>query len=144
MRELAAAARSQGIHPCWYHSIMDWHHPDYLPRRDWEAETRSAAGARHARYREYLHAQVGELLTKYGDIGVMWFDGQWEGSWTHEMGRTLYARCRALQPERHRQQPRRRLVTRHASAIRSAISARRSRKFPPPDGPAWTGSPASR
>jgi alpha-L-fucosidase len=98
MKELATAARSQGLRPCWYHSIMDWHHRDYLPRRDWEAETRSAAGARYARYLEYLHAQVGELLTNYGEIGVMWFDGQWEGSWTHEMGRALYARCRELQP----------------------------------------------
>ena len=97
MKALAAAARAQGIRPCWYHSIMDWHHPDYLPRRDWEAETRSTAGARYARYFEYLQAQVGELLTNYGDIGVMWFDGQWEGSWTHQMGRALYARCRALQ-----------------------------------------------
>ena len=98
MRELAAATRSHGLRQCWYHSIMDWHHPEYLPRRDWEAESRPATGARYARYLEYLHAQVGELLSNYGEIGVMWFDGQWEGSWTHEMGRALYARCRALQP----------------------------------------------
>ena len=97
MREIADACRRQGIRPCWYHSIMDWHHPDYLPRRDWEAETRSAEGARYARFREYLHGQVAELLTRYGDIGVMWFDGQWEGTWTHEMGRELYRRCKSLQ-----------------------------------------------
>src|SRR5690606_28357131 len=36
MREIAEASRRHGIVPCWYHSIMDWHHPDYLPRRDWE------------------------------------------------------------------------------------------------------------
>ena len=98
MREMADACRRQSIRQCWYHSIMDWHHPDYLPRRDWEAETRSAGGARYARYLEYLHGQVSELLTNYGDIGVMWFDGQWEGTWTHEMGRTLYQRCKTLQP----------------------------------------------
>jgi len=98
MREMADACRRQEIRQCWYHSIMDWHHPDYLPRRDWEAETRSAEGARYARYLEYLHGQVTELLTNYGDIGVMWFDGQWEGSWTHEMGRVLYQKCKTLQP----------------------------------------------
>jgi len=98
MAEMAAASRRAGIHQCWYHSIMDWHHPDYLPRRDWEAETRSADGAHFARYVEYLHGQVTELLTKYGDIGVMWFDGQWEGTWTHELGKALYAKCRSLQP----------------------------------------------
>ena len=25
-----------GIQLCFYHSIMDWHHPDYLPRRTWK------------------------------------------------------------------------------------------------------------
>ncbi|HEY6808799.1 MAG TPA: alpha-L-fucosidase, partial [Gemmatimonadales bacterium] len=72
--------------------------PDYLPRRDWEAETRLVGDAHFSRYVEYLHGQVTELLTKYGDIGVMWFDGQWEGTWTHELGKALYAKCRSLQP----------------------------------------------
>ncbi|HSB54740.1 MAG TPA: alpha-L-fucosidase [Gemmatimonadales bacterium] len=98
MREIAAACRRHGVRPCWYHSIMDWHHPDYLPRRAWEAETRSAAGAKYARFIPYLHGQVRELLTNYGDIGVMWFDGQWEESWTQEMGKALYRHCKALQP----------------------------------------------
>ena len=80
MAEMAAASRRAGIHQCWYHSIMDWHHPDYLPRRDWEAESRPVGAAHFARYAEYLHGQVTELLTKYGDVGVMWFDGQWEGT----------------------------------------------------------------
>jgi alpha-L-fucosidase len=98
MKELAEACRRQGMRICWYHSIMDWHHPDYLPRRDWEAEQRTATGAKFSRYLSYLHAQVSELLTRYGDIGVMWFDGQWEGTWTHEMGEALYRLCRDLQP----------------------------------------------
>lgn len=98
MAEIAAACRRNDLRPCWYHSIMDWHHPDYLPRRDWEAETRPVGEARYSRYLEYLHRQVTELLTRYGDIGVMWFDGQWEGTWTHEMGQALYRKCRSLQP----------------------------------------------
>jgi alpha-L-fucosidase len=98
MKEMAAASRRAGLHQCWYHSIMDWHHPDYLPRRDWEAESRPAAGAHFAKFVPYLHGQVTELLTNYGDIGVMWFDGNWEGTWTHELGLALYDRCRAVQP----------------------------------------------
>src|ERR1043166_4399986 len=98
MREMAEASRRHGLRQCWYHSIMDWHHPDYLPRRDWEAASRPVGDATYARYVEHLHGQVAELLTNYGDIGVMWFDGQWEETWTHEMGRALYARCRELQP----------------------------------------------
>ncbi len=96
MRELADACAEHGLKMCWYHSIMDWHHPDYLPRRGWE--TRSSEGADFERYVEYLRSQVTELLSNYGDIGVMWFDGQWEGTWTHAYGKPLYDLCRELQP----------------------------------------------
>lgn len=99
MREMAAACRKQGVVPCWYHSIMDWHHPDYLPRRPWEVADRPEAGADFDRFNTYLNNQVTELLTNYGPIGVMWFDGQWEGTWTHERGVELYNLCRRLQPD---------------------------------------------
>ena len=98
MKALANECRRQGMKICWYYSIMDWHHPDYLPRRDWEAATRPVDGARYGRFVQYLHGCVEQLLRNYGDIGVMWFDGQWEQTWTHELGRALYARCLALQP----------------------------------------------
>ena len=97
MAELADACRRHGLRISWYHSIMDWHHADYLPRRDWEE--RSAEGADFDRYVAYLHAQVTELLTNYGDVGVMWFDGEWEATWNHERGRALYDLCRSLQPD---------------------------------------------
>ena len=98
MKELATAARTEGLRVGWYHSIMDWHHPDYLPRREWEAADRPAGDADMTRYVRYLRAQVRELLTNYGDIGVMWFDGQWESTWTHEWGQALYDLCLELQP----------------------------------------------
>ncbi len=96
--ELAEAARRHGLRLGWYHSIMDWHHPDYLPRRGWESD-RSSEGADFDRYVDYLRAQVTELLTDYGPIDVMWFDGEWEATWTSEYGRELYALCRELQPQ---------------------------------------------
>ena len=98
MREVSDACRRHGVVPCWYHSILDWHHPDYLPRRDWEAPQRPTDGASFTRYVAFLHAQVEELLTQYGDIGVMWFDGEWESTWTQDLGRALADKCRALQP----------------------------------------------
>lgn len=98
MRMVADACRRHGVVPCWYHSIMDWHHPDYLPRRGWEAPQRPSDGASFTRYVEFLHAQVEELLTQYGDIGVMWFDGEWESTWTRELGAALADKCRTLQP----------------------------------------------
>ena len=95
--ELATACRKQGITFCTYHSIMDWHHPDYLPRRPWET-TRSTDGADFKRFESYLHAQVTEIVERYRP-GVMWFDGEWENTWTHERGLKLWSLCRALDPK---------------------------------------------
>ncbi len=97
MKELSDACREQGLKMCWYHSIMDWHHPDYLPRRDWE--NRPAEGADFNRFVQHLKNQVRELLTNYGPIGVMWFDGEWENTWNHEYGLALYQFCREIRPE---------------------------------------------
>ena len=96
MKELADACAKHDMKMCWYHSIMDWNHPDYLPRRGWE--DRSAEGADFDRYVEYMRGQVTELLTNYGPIGVMWFDGEWESTWNHDYGQELYDLCRSLQP----------------------------------------------
>jgi alpha-L-fucosidase len=98
-RDLATALRKRKIRVGWYHSIMDWHHPDYLPRRDWEATSRPAGDANFARYVEYLHTQVDEILTNYGPIDILWFDGQWEATWTHELGTALEQRIRARSPQ---------------------------------------------
>jgi len=99
MAELAEACRRHGLKMCWYHSIMDWHHPDYLPRRGWEVADRPAEGADFDRFAAYLHAQVTELLTNYGPIGIMWFDGEWESTWNHSYGQPLYDLCLELQPD---------------------------------------------
>ena len=98
LAELSAACARGGVRFCTYHSIMDWHHPDYLPRRTWEAADRPAAGADFERFVKYLHAQVTEVITKYHP-GVLWFDGEWENTWTHEQGVALYQLCRSLDPE---------------------------------------------
>ncbi len=96
MAELSQSVRKNGLKMGWYHSIMDWHHPDYLPRRDWETN-RSTIGADFNKYNNFLNSQVTELLTNYGDISVMWFDGEWESTWNHERGSKLYNLCRQLQ-----------------------------------------------
>jgi alpha-L-fucosidase len=98
MKELSEACRIEGIKICWYHSIMDWHHPDYLPRRDWE-KTRSTEGANYDRYVQHMKNQLKELTTNYGNIGVLWFDGEWESTWNRERGRDLYNYVRELQPD---------------------------------------------
>jgi len=45
-----------------------------------------------------MKGQLRELLTTYGPVGVLWFDGQWEGTWTAPRGRDLYDYVRGLQP----------------------------------------------
>ncbi|HZI32061.1 MAG TPA: alpha-L-fucosidase, partial [Candidatus Binatia bacterium] len=47
----------------------------------------------------YLKPQVKELLTNYGPIGIMWFDGEWIKDWTPENGQDMYAWCRSIQPK---------------------------------------------
>jgi alpha-L-fucosidase len=96
LKELSEECHKQGIKICFYHSIMDWHHPDYLPRRDWES--RSTEGAAFDRYVQYMKGQLKELVTNYGEIGVLWFDGEWENTWDKERGTELYQYVRSLQP----------------------------------------------
>ncbi len=97
MKELVEACRAEGIRIGWYYSILDWHHPDYLPRRP--GDTRPEDGADFERCVEYLHSQVRELLTNYGLIDVMWFDGEWDKTWTHRHGLEMYSLVRGLQPQ---------------------------------------------
>lgn len=99
LAEVAEAFRGRGLRVGWYHSILDWSHRDYLPRRGWEEAARPAGGADFERYVAHLHGQVTELLTRYGDVGVMWFDGEWERNWNHQRGQALYDLCRSLQPD---------------------------------------------
>ena len=98
MKELSEACRKEGLTMCWYHSIMDWHHPDYLPRREWEKD-RPTQGADFDRYVGYMKGQLRELLTNYGEIGVLWFDGEWESTWNTARGKDLYEYVRGLQPQ---------------------------------------------
>jgi alpha-L-fucosidase len=76
---LVSAFRARGLGIGFYHSLVDWHHPEFPvdglhPRRDDRQFIEAAGGRDIARYREFLHGQVAELLTRYGDIDTMWFD----------------------------------------------------------------------
>jgi len=79
IRDFVNAFRAAGLHVGFYHSLIDWHHPDFPsdqfhPRRD-DPAYRAANPARDmGRYADYLHGQVRELLTDYGRIDVMWLD----------------------------------------------------------------------
>lgn len=75
----AAAARERGLGVGFYHSLIDWHHPRFPvdglhPGRDDDAFRERESGRDIGEYARYLHAQVEELLTWYGQIDTMWFD----------------------------------------------------------------------
>ena len=97
IKELAAACKKAGLKFCVYYSIMDWHHPDYPPRRPWNDTARGTPDM--DRYVKFMKGQLKELVTNYGPLGILWFDGEWEPTWTQERGRDLYAYVRGLQPD---------------------------------------------
>jgi alpha-L-fucosidase len=97
LQELADACRTEGVKLCFYHSIMDWHHPDYANRRKYHHL--SDGNPDMDRYVAYMKGQLKELITRYGPLGILWFDGEWEPAWTHERGEDLYNYVRSLQPD---------------------------------------------
>ncbi len=97
VKELAAACKKEGIVFCTYHSICDWRHPDY-PLGSPGGKSQKPAPDME-RYNWYLKNQLAELISKYGPLGVLWFDGEWEKPWSHERGLDLYNWVRSLQPD---------------------------------------------
>jgi alpha-L-fucosidase len=85
VKELAAAAHAAGLKFGLYYSQPDWHHPDaFVPER-------------HDRYLAYLQTQVRELLTNYGRVDILWFDGL--GKQAEDYGAIAVNRmARELQP----------------------------------------------
>ena len=73
------AFRKEGLKIGLYHSLIDWHHPDYTvdkmhPQRNSPDKAKLNEGRDGKKYTAYLHSQVRELLTNFGKIDIMWFD----------------------------------------------------------------------
>ena len=70
LHELAnAIARRSDMKIGFYSSLLDWQHPAYRFRKE--------SGLAWSDYLEFLHGQVRELCTNFGEIACMWFDGDW-------------------------------------------------------------------
>ncbi len=79
IRPIVDAFRAEGLRVGFYHSVIDWHHPEFPvdglhPQRDDLAYREANKNRDIAKYREYLHGQTRELLTQYGKVDIMWFD----------------------------------------------------------------------
>ena len=79
IKQLADECRVQGIKLGFYYSLVDWNRDDYQWRtgRTGKASGRTAPSDWDS-YINFMKAQITELLTDYGDIAVMWFDGHWD------------------------------------------------------------------
>ena len=85
VREFVDECNKQGIVPFFYHTLLDWWHPEY--------------NGDFAVYIDYLIKSVEILCTNYGKIGGLWFDGFWnkrDANWQFDR---LYAMIRKHQPE---------------------------------------------
>lgn len=93
LKELQLECEKQGILFCTYYSILDWRHPDYPVRHGGDAKDISKFNMDI--FNTYVKDQLKEIITGYR-ANLLWFDGEWESPWTHEMGMDLYAYCRSL------------------------------------------------
>ncbi len=84
LKSIVEAFREEGLHVGFYHSLLDWHHPEFPvdhhhPMRDDKIFRERNKNRDIRKYSEYLHAQVRELLTKFGRIDYIFFDFSYPG-----------------------------------------------------------------
>lgn len=102
--EFADAMRAEGIRVGIYFSLSDWHHPDYPAFTEADKPYRFGMSPptppveQWDRYHDYMCGQLRELLTNYGTIDILWFDGGWERSVDHWRGEEVFELIRSLQP----------------------------------------------
>jgi len=79
VKAIADECHKQGIKLFLYYSLLDWRRDDYSY---WTGRTGQGTG-RTVRgdwnnYIKFMENQLTELLTNYGEIGGIWFDGYWD------------------------------------------------------------------
>lgn len=78
LKALAEECRQQGIKLFFYYSLLDWHRDDYFPRGRTGTGIPGRGEGQWEDYIAFMKAQLKELLTNYGEIGGIWFDGHWD------------------------------------------------------------------
>lgn len=78
IKELAEECQKQGIKLHLYYSHLDWTREDYYPLGRTGHGTGRTSHGEWATYYEFMNHQLTELLTNYGPIGAIWFDGMWD------------------------------------------------------------------
>jgi alpha-L-fucosidase len=102
--EFVDAARENDLRVGLYYSLCDWHHPDYPAFTDADrpyvlGRHRRPSPEQWERFVAFQFGQLEELLTGYGSIDLVWFDGGWERSAQEWRSLELRERIRGWQPE---------------------------------------------
>jgi len=98
LKMLADECRKQGIKLFFYHSQLDWYQDNYFPRGNTGRTTGRPEKGDWYKYLDFMDGQLRELLTGYGEIGGIWFDGMWDkrdADWRLEK---TYSLIHSLQP----------------------------------------------
>lgn len=78
LKEIADECHKQGIKLHLYYSHIDWTREDYPRGRTGHNTGRDVSGQDWPHYYDFMNNQLTELLTNYGPIGAIWFDGWWD------------------------------------------------------------------
>jgi alpha-L-fucosidase len=102
--QFTQAFRSEGLRVGLYYSLIDWHHPDYPAFEEADkpyrwGRWRQPTEAQWKRFLGFMFGQIRELLTNYGKIDLLWFDGGWERTPEQWRSTDLHKMMKQLQPE---------------------------------------------
>lgn len=78
VKELADACQKQDMRLHLYYSHLDWTREDYYPLGSTGHRTGRQSHGNWNSYYKFMNNQLTELLTNYGPIGAIWFDGMWD------------------------------------------------------------------
>jgi alpha-L-fucosidase len=98
IKQLADECHKQGLKIFFYYSQLDWHNDDYYPRGTTGNSTGRPDSGDWNKYLDYMNGQLRELLTNYGEVGGIWFDGMWDKPNADWKLATTYSLIHQLQP----------------------------------------------
>ena len=78
LKMLSKACKKHDIKLFFYYSQLDWYRDDYFPRGRTGTGIKGRGEGDWNNYINFMKAQLTELLTNYGEIGGIWFDGEWD------------------------------------------------------------------